>query len=63
MNIVYEKLKALSNFIDTEINKRKKSIDKKIKNKEFAHIELTAYAEAVGIKNAMKELNLYIGED
>ena len=39
MNIVYEKLKALSNFIDTEINKRKKSIDKKIKNKEFAHIE------------------------
>ena len=33
MNIVYEKLKALSNFIDTEINERKKSIDKKIKNK------------------------------
>ena len=23
MNIVYEKLKALSNFIDTEINERK----------------------------------------
>ena len=63
MNIVYEKLKALSNFIDTEINERKKLIDKKIKNKEFAHIELAAYAEAIGIKNAMKELNLYIGED
>ena len=43
--------------------KEKKSIDKKIKNKEFAHIELAAYAEAVWIKNAMKELNLYIGED
>ena len=35
MNIVYEKLKALSNFIDNEINERKKLIDKKIKNKEF----------------------------
>lgn len=63
MNDIYEKLKALSNFVDTEINERKNSIDKKIKNKEFAYIELAAYAEAVGIKKAMKKLNLYIGED
>ena len=63
MNNIYEKLKALSDFVDTEINERKRVIDKKIKNKEFAHIELAAYAEVTGIKEAMKRLDLYIGEN
>lgn len=65
MNDIYEKLKALSNFIDTEIKDRRASIDEKFKHSQFvdAHIELAGFIEANGMKKAMKELNLYIGED
>lgn len=65
MNNIYEKLKALSDFVDTEMEDRRTSIDKQFKYNQFvdAHIELAAYVEAKGIKEAMKRLDLYIGED
>lgn len=65
MDSIYEKLKALSNFIDTEIKDRRASIDENFKHSQFvnAHIELAGFVEANGIKEAMKKLDLYIGED
>lgn len=65
MNNIYEKLKALSDFVDTEIKDRRTSIDEKFKHNRFVdvHIELAGLVEAKGIKEAMKRLDLYIGED